>query len=196
MNGRAVISVHRDVFRRIDGFNDSQRGSLFRFLPSGSIDSRACRYPASHAVKPATDGLERPERFTAPHKHQECRLESVCDVGLVAKRVAADSQNHGPVPQDQNLEGCVRGRAAAIREPLEQLAVRHAGGCPEVEQRLNVAQEWQRTEYQPSIGHSRGSCLIAVSISMCRETVRTIPDLLAYPSITVRQRLGTDSQAD
>jgi hypothetical protein len=93
-------------------------------LPSSDSLSRTPRSPRCHAVQPVAQKLRLPDRAGLPSEDQEDGLECILGVLIVAQHLAADAQNHRPVPANQRrecgLSGCV---APASGIPLYELTI-------------------------------------------------------------------------
>jgi hypothetical protein len=90
-------------------------------LPSqgGGFHSRG--QAARYAVKPVGQGFRAPDGVRLAGQHQERGLEAVFRVLLLTQDLAADAQDHGPVPMHQLRERLL---IAPGREALEELSVR------------------------------------------------------------------------
>jgi hypothetical protein len=106
---------------------------------------------ASHLGIPAFDlGLvffnEKPARQRplaadggrAIGQDEEDRLEGVFGVVCVVKNGAADAQDHRTVPDDEHLEGGLRGFIVAAQELVQKLRIGHRAGGSEMEQPVHL----------------------------------------------------------
>ena len=73
-------------------------------------------------------------------QQQERDLERILGQMRVGQQVAADAQDHRPVPLDQGGEGRL-GRLATTGEVIEQGAIRHRAHRPDAEERADLLAE-------------------------------------------------------
>jgi hypothetical protein len=72
-------------------------------------------------VEPTGNGLTLADRTGPPRQDEECGLERILGVVLVAEDLTANAQHHRPVSLDQRREAGL-GRLIATRdEPLQEL---------------------------------------------------------------------------
>ena len=135
------------------------RAPLDRPSPSG-FDPGTGRDTIGDPIKPTPDRLLMADGSDATDEDQERRLERVLGVVRVMKPVATDAQDHRTVAEDEDLESRLGRRVATAGEPLQQLTVGQPGGRPDVEKRLDFAQERGRSSRgHPGLPSSRSRSL-------------------------------------
>ena len=68
-------------------------------------------------------------------QNQKCGLRCILGIVLVEEYLAADAQNHRPVPVDERSECRLISR---LDKPIEQLSVALPPGCPRLKQNLDL----------------------------------------------------------
>ena len=130
-----------------------RRGPPFVTPPSARRDARLDRDPVADPVQPAGERAADPERAGLAGQQQERRLEGVLGVVRVAEHLAADRQDHPPVPADQGLRTPPDRRRDL--EPLEQLGVRLAPDRPVLVEAADIPRAASRAEPRSSSISSR-----------------------------------------
>jgi hypothetical protein len=104
--------------------------------PATGLGSGTPRHSAGDTVQPGTQGIAHPERSALPDQDQECCLEGVHRLVVIAENAASGAENHRPMSFDQDREGQLRGLAASGCEPLEKLPIRQPSRDPILEERF------------------------------------------------------------
>ena len=116
--------------------------ALFQVSSPGHVGPRPHRDPVSDTVEPRSQSMMVAESACLAHKDQKGRLKCILDVVRVGEYAAADPQHHRTMAGHQAGE-CGLGRIL-IRpgpEPIKQLRVGQAIASPDVEERVDVAED-------------------------------------------------------
>ena len=89
-------------------------------------------------MQPRPERVAHPEAACLLDENQEGGLKRVVGFKVAGQYGAADAENHGSVPLDQDGERELGGFAAVGREPLEKLTIRQVAGDTDVEESLEV----------------------------------------------------------
>src|SRR4051812_38157030 len=110
-------------------------------FPTVGVRLRPRRDPPGNSVEPAGDGVCPPDGCSLAREDQERSLEGILGILPVAQDLAANAQDHRPVPLHECRECGLRRRIALGEEPLEQLPVRKGADDPDLGQGPQLAQE-------------------------------------------------------
>ena len=91
-----------------------------------------------HSIKPGSQQVGVSDRASLAGQDEEDGLKGILGMVPVAQDLAADAQNHWPVPRYQSGEGHFRAGIAPGGEPLDELAVSQSGNKAAVEEGLNL----------------------------------------------------------
>jgi hypothetical protein len=122
---------------------------LFAGAAAGAVSLGPDRDPVGDFAQPPRDRLAAADRIRLASEDQECGLEGVFRVLLVAEDGATNGQDHGPVPADEVGE---RRLVAGRGEAVEEFRVRREGPRADV-QPAQVLEDQARLR----AGHGRGS---------------------------------------
>ena len=100
-------------------------------------------------MEPARHGVGPSDRRSLACEDQERGLEGIFGILRVAQELAADAQDHRPVPLHQCRECGLGRRIARGEEPLEQLPVRQGPDDPDLGQDPQLAQEVIAARFDP-----------------------------------------------
>ena len=100
--------------------------------------------PPGHAlgdtVEPTGHRLTLSDRYGPPRQDQERGLERILGVVRVAQDLAADAQDHRPVPLDQRREPGLGRLITTAHEPLQELTIRQVPDHPDAIEGVQVSQ--------------------------------------------------------
>ncbi len=92
-------------------------------------------------MQPGAERISHPERAGLLDEYEEGRLEGVVCVVDIRKPGAADAHHHRTVTLHERREGQFGSLAVPGREPLQQLPVREFAKRPQVEERVEFAED-------------------------------------------------------
>ena len=121
MNGLVEIIGGID---RLGRNRDERDPTLFRLPPPRRIDACPGGNPGGNPVQPASDRIELANRSALLEEHQKRGLECVFRIVETAQDVAANPQDHGPMPRDESLEGRFGRGARRTGHALDQVSIR------------------------------------------------------------------------
>ena len=108
------------------------RGPPFVRPPPGQIHPGPQGDASSDPQEPAGQGVPPPDRPRPRCQDQERGLEGILGVVGVAQDVAADIEDHRPMPCHQRLECRLGGLAAPSEESIQELGVGEVPGHPDM----------------------------------------------------------------
>ena len=135
-------------------------------------------------IEPVSQQVGVADRAGLAGQDEEDGLEGVLGMVPVAQELAADAQDHGPVPRHQRGEGGFAGGIAPRGEPLEELAVGQPGDGAAVEERLDLPDDRTRCQMR----HARG-------LSM-RPWFTLIPSLNSAPTTVILSQDAVEKPSD
>jgi hypothetical protein len=102
-------------------------------MPGEAATGLACR-PQRYPIEPVAQQLGFAERRCLPGQDKEDGLEGILGVMTVSQKLAADTQDHGPVASHQGCKSRIAPRVTPGAIPLQQLAVGKSGNRAAVEE--------------------------------------------------------------
>jgi hypothetical protein len=102
---------------------DLIKPTLLTRPPASTICPRTPRDARGNAKEPSAERPLKPDVCGPPHEHEKRGLKGILGIVRADQKAPADSENHRPVPLDQDREGHLRARIATADKPIQKLPV-------------------------------------------------------------------------